>query len=216
MATDLTAAGLAHDLNNVFETILEAAELLRTDAKCARLASTIQRSAKRGARIVEDFSEIARDLRGSIAFDAIVDNAIQQMQDFLDITHSAEIEFKREIEPGLRLPGMSTEWERVFVNFFMNAAQVMPKECVVEIKAKRKEDGEIRITVANSGPGIPEDILPHIFEAHFSTRKPRSKSDRAGLGLHIVRTIVTENGGTVKAVNRAAGGAQFTILLPGV
>ena len=216
MLLDLAAAGLAHDLNNVFETILEAAELLRSDAKHARLAATIQRSAKRGARIVEDFSEMARDLRGSIAFDAIVDNAIQQMQDFLDIMHSAEIEFKREIEPGLRLPGMSTEWERVLVNFFMNAAQVMPKECVVEIKARKKEDGEIRITVANSGPGIPEEILPRIFEAHFSTRKPRSKSDRSGLGLHIVQTIVMQNGGTVKVANRAAGGAQFTILLPGV
>jgi signal transduction histidine kinase len=216
MPTDLTAAGLAHDLNNVFETILEAAEILRSDAKYTRLAATIQRSAKRGARIVDDFSEMARDLRGSIAFDAIVDNAIQQMQDFLDITHSAEIEFRREIEPGLRLPGRSTEWERVLVNFFMNAAQVMPKECVVEIKARKKEDGEVRITVANSGPGIAEDILPHVFEAHFSTRKPRSKSDRSGLGLHIVQTIVTQNGGTVKVANRAAGGAQFTILLPDV
>jgi two-component system NtrC family sensor kinase len=216
MSTDFTAAGLAHDLNNVFETILEAAELLGNDAKSTRLAATIKRSAKRGARIVEDFSEIARDLRGSIAFDAIVDNAIQQMQDFLDITHSPEMEFNREIEPGLRLPGMSTEWERVLVNFFMNASQVMPKECVIEIKARKMEDGEIRITVANSGPGIPEDILPRIFEAHFSTRKPRNKSDRAGLGLHIVQTIVTQNGGTVKAANRSAGGAQFTILLPGV
>jgi signal transduction histidine kinase len=136
------------------------------------------------------------------------------MQDFLDITHSAPIEFRREIEPGLRLPGMSTEWERVFVNFFMNAAQVMPKDCEVEIKAKKKEDGEIRITVANSGPGIPDEVLPHMFEAHFSTRKPRSKSDRSGLGLHIVKTIVTQNGGSVKGAIRAAGGAQFTILLP--
>ena len=215
MSTDLTAAGLAHDLNNVFETILEAAQLLSSDAKHARLAAAIKRSAKRGARIVEDFSEIARDLLGSIAFDGIVDNAIQQMQDFLDITHSAPIEFKRDIEPGLKLPGMSTEWERVLVNFFMNAAQVMPKDCVVELKARKKDDGEIRITVANSGPGIPEEILPHIFEAHFSTRKPRSKPDRSGLGLHIVQTIVTQNGGTVKVANRASGGAQFTILLPG-
>ena len=216
MSTDLTAAGLAHDLNNVFETILEAAELLRSDPKYSRLAATIQRSAKRGARIVDDFSEMARDLRGSIAMDAILDNAVQQMQDFLDITHSAPIEFKRDIEAGLRLPGMSTEWERVFVNFFMNAAQVMPKDCVIEIKGKKKDDGEIRITVANSGPGIAEEILPHVFEAHFSTRKPRSKSDRSGLGLHIVQTIVTQNGGTVKVANRAVGGAQFTILLPGV
>ena len=216
MAADLTAAGLAHDLNNVFETIMEAAELLRSDVKYARLAATIQRSAKRGARIVEDFSEIARDLRGSTAVDAILDNAVQQMQDFLDITHSSPIEFSRDIEPGLRLPGLSTEWERVFVNFFMNASQVMPKDCVVDIKAKKKEDGDIRISVANSGPGIPDEILPHVFEAHFSTRKPRGKSDRSGLGLHIVQTIVTQNGGTVKVANRAVGGAQFTILLPGV
>ncbi len=215
MATDLTAAGLAHDLNNVFETISEAAEVLRSEPKYSRLGATIQRSVKRGVRIVEDFSEIAQDLRASTSLDAILDNAIQQMQDFLDITHSAPLEFQREIESGQRLPGTSTEWERVFVNFFMNAAQVMPKECVVVIKARRHEDGGIRIHVENSGPGIPDEVLPHIFEAHFSTKKPRSKSARSGLGLHIVKTIVTQNGGTVRAANRSEGGAQFTILLPG-
>jgi two-component system NtrC family sensor kinase len=216
MATDLTAAGLAHDLNNVFETIQEGAELLRSDPKYTRLAATIQRSVKRGVRIVEDFSEIAQELSGTIAIDAILDNAIQQMQDFLDIMHSAPIEFTREIEPSLRLPGMSTGWERVFVNFFMNAAQVMPKECEVVIRACKDKDGGIQIQVENSGPGIPEEVLPHIFEAHFSTKKPRSKSARSGLGLHIVQTIVTQNGGTVQAANRTEGGAQFTILVPAV
>lgn len=59
--TELTVAGLAHDLNNVFETLAESAELLGRDPKWARLAGTIRRCVTRGGRIVESLSETARD-----------------------------------------------------------------------------------------------------------------------------------------------------------
>jgi signal transduction histidine kinase len=66
--------------------------------------------------------------------------------------------------------------------------------------------------VSDSGPGISAKALPLIFEPHFSTR-----AKRTGLGLHIVKTIVTEHQGSVTAANCPSGqGAQFQIHLPSI
>ena len=209
--SDLTVAGLAHDLNNVFETIGEAADLLASDPKWVKLAATIQRSVERGSRIVESFSESVCE---ALDLDKILDNAIQHATDFLRATHSAELRFQRDVESGLRLPGPPACWERVFVNLFLNTAQVMPHDAELEIRARRGES-ETEIVVTDNGPGIPEQILPQIFEPHVSTKKPRSKNTRAGLGLHIVQTIVCQHGGSVTAGNRDDGaGARFRIALP--
>lgn len=207
--TELTIAGLAHDLNNVFETLAESAELLGRDPKWAKLAGTIRRCVTRGGRIVESLSETARE-SGDVQ--GVLDNAILHADDFLQVTRAATVVWNSEIEPGLRLPGPSGAWERVFVNLFLNAVQMKPEEAVIEIQARRAGEALV-ITVADNGPGIPEEILPHIFEPRFTTKRSRS---RTGLGLHIVSSIVRENGGEVAAENRDTRGAKFTITLPGV
>lgn len=205
--TELTVAGLAHDLNNVFETLAESAELLGRDPKWTRLAATIRRSVTRGSRIVESLTETARE---SGEVQAVLENAIQHADDFLQVTRAATVTWHREIEPGLRLPGSTAGWERVFVNLFLNAAQIKPEEAVIEIAARRRAENLV-ITVADNGPGISAEILPHIFEPRFTTKRSRS---RTGLGLHIVSSIVQSNGGTVSAENREPRGALFTITLP--
>ena len=205
--TELTVAGLAHDLNNVFETLAESAELLGRDPKWARLAATIRRSVTRGGRIVDSLTETARE---SGEAQAVVDNAIQHADDFLQVTRAATVSWHREIEPGLRLPGSTAAWERVFVNLFLNAVQIKPEEAVIEIRARRQAE-KLVITVADNGPGISAEILPHIFEPRFTTKRSRS---RTGHGLHIVSSIVRANGGTVNAENREPRGALFTITLP--
>lgn len=205
--TELTVAGLAHDLNNVFETLSESAELLTRDPKWARLAATIRRCVTRGSRIVESLTETARD-SGDVQ--GVLDNAILHADDFLQVTRAATVTWNSEIEPGLRLPGSTAAWERVFVNLFLNAAQIKPEEAVIEIRARREAEALV-ITVADNGPGISAEILPHIFEPRFTTKRSRS---RTGLGLHIVSSIVRENGGTVAAENREPRGAVFTITLP--
>ena len=75
----------------------------------------------------------------------------------------------------------------------------------------------MRVTVRDTGPGIPEDHLPHIFDRFYksdaSRTDPYSKSG-SGLGLSIVKAIVERHGGTVAAANVPGGGAEFTINLP--
>lgn len=206
LAPDLNLEGLVHDLNNVFETISEAAELLEDDPKWTSLAAVIHRGVSRGRRIVGSYSASAR---GEQEFDLILDNSIEFALDLLNAVHAAPVEFVRKVAPGIRITGSATSWERVFLNLFLNAAQAMKHGGVIEIRATCGEDG-IEIRVSDNGCGIPAHILPRIFDPHFSTR-----SSNSGLGLHIVKSLVTENGGTVHAENRKnASGAAFSIHVP--
>jgi len=73
----------------------------------------------------------------------------------------------------------------------------------------RTEEGEYRIEMSDTGPGIAENIQQKIFEPFFST-----KSHGMGLGLAIVSRIVTEHGGNVAVQNEPGRGARFTVRLP--
>jgi signal transduction histidine kinase len=117
------------------------------------------------------------------------------------------------LEPGIRLKGLPGAWERVFVNLFLNAAQAMKHSGTVHVRSRGGSAG-VEIVVWDEGPGIPPEILPEIFQPHFSTKSSRRPAFK-GLGLHIVDSVVRQNGGAVTAANRAGGaGAEFTIRLP--
>mgnify|MGYP000056337283 CR=1 FL=1 len=71
------------------------------------------------------------------------------------------------------------------------------------------------LTVADNGPGIPEEDLPRVFERFYRVDKARSRAaGGTGLGLSIVQDTVTKRGGTVSAANRPEGGAVFTVRWP--
>lgn len=202
----LALEGLVHDLNNVFETIADAAELLAADPNYTFLAAALRRSVLRGRRIVEDFTVSAL---GPQDFAALLDSAIEFAGDLFQALQAPPVEFRRRLEPGIRVRGSFAAWERVLVNLFVNAAQAMKEGGTIEVSAREVDDA-VEIAVADGGPGIPAEILPEIFKPHFSTKSPK-----AGLGLHIVQSIVTQNGGVVTAANRTdAPGAVFSIRVP--
>lgn len=204
---DLTLQGLVHDLNNVFETISEAAELLAGDERWRELAETLARSVDRGRRIVGLYAD---QNRAGAELSEIVDRAETFLRDFLRHLAGTKIRVQRRIEKDHRLPGNPGDWERVFMNLLLNAAQAMKDRGggTIEVHS-RVENGSLVVEVLDDGPGIDEAILPRIFTARFSTR-----SKQAGLGLHIVRTLVEGNGALVSAANRPGGGAAFTIRAP--
>jgi len=205
-AADLTLEGLIHDLNNVFQSVSEVADLLEKDPKWHDVAGTLQRSVRQGCRIVDSLLGGARQPQD---LETILDNSIVFASDLFRALHAPPVKFERTVEPGLRLCGAGAAWERVLLNLFLNAAQAMKNGGVIEISARRCGDA-IEISVEDSGPGIPPEILPRIFEPHFST-----KSSSSGLGLHIVKSVVTAGGGTISVENRReSSGAKFTIRLP--
>jgi len=193
---DLTLEGLVHDLNNVFQTISESAELLEDDPKWEKLAHTLRRSADRGHRIAHSILETNRS---PIELAPIIENASQFCQDYLECANRPKLEFSSEIDADFRLKGDAAGWERVFVNLFLNSAQAGAK--TIRLHAQGSE-----IVVSDDGPGIALELLPRIFQPRVST-----KSIISGLGLYVVQSIVEQNGGLVTAANGPNGGAVFTM-----
>ncbi len=99
---------------------------------------------------------------------------------------------------------------QVFVNLFMNAMYAMPKGGEINIKVK-VEKPWMEISIHDSGPGIPEDVLPRVTEALFTTKG----GDGSGLGLSICKEIVEiEHQGELIIQNHSKGGAEVIIRLP--
>lgn len=90
----------------------------------------------------------------------------------------------------------------------LNAAEATEGSGKIVLSAEATE-GAVEIAVSDAGPGIPESMLPSIFQPYFTT-----KAQGTGLGLSIARKSVEAHGGTLRAENRAGGGARFTIRIP--
>jgi len=197
----LALRGLAHDLNNIFETLAEASELLDGDERWKALAAVIGRSVDRGRRVT---ASLHASGASHVDLAAVVAHAMDSSTDFVQAARLAPLRFVVLIEPGLTVYGIAGAWERVFANLFTNAARENPAGGVITVEGRRVADG-VEIAVRDDGAGIPEDLLDRIFEAGVSSRESGT-----GLGLHIVRSIVEGFGGTVRALNR--NGAVFEIL----
>jgi signal transduction histidine kinase len=195
---ELTIEGLIHDLQNVFQTIGESAELLQEDPKWARIAATLQRTVHHGQRLVNSIRE---NKRSSANAASVISSAVQFARDYLECVHGPEIEVSQDIEPDLQLPGDPAAWERVLVNLLVNAAEAGAKH--VHLLACPDE-----VVVRDDGHGISPELLPHIFQPHVST-----KAILSGLGLYVVQSIVEQHGGTVTASNLHGGGAEFRMRL---
>jgi signal transduction histidine kinase len=203
--TDLTLACLIHDLNNMFQTLVEAGDVLSSDPRWAPLAATILRSVERGKSIT---ASLQSGGDSGAPLETIVEHAISFVEDSLSASGAAPIRFICRLDPEIELR-RNWAWERVFINLFTNAQRAMPEGGVIEVHARQIGE-RIEITVRDEGPGIPAEILDEIFRPHVTTR-----ASGGGLGLHIVETIVKQNDGRVRAANRRdRRGAEFIITLP--
>lgn len=112
--------------------------------------------------------------------------------------------------------GDADRLEQALQNVAANAIRHTPDGGTVTLRAEPAGE-RVRITIADSGPGIPPEHLPHIFDRFYkadAARAGRGVASGSGLGLSIVRAIVVRHGGDVHASNAPGGGAMFTILLP--
>lgn len=174
--TKLAIEGLAHDLNNVLQTIPHPASLVPSGGTHAGPAAIIARSVGQCRRILRPEGSAAP---ASLA--EAIENAAAFAQDALELSGGKALEL---------------------------AAHSAGRECVRAAIEAFRSSGELVIQAADDGPGIPGHLLHAIFTPRFST------SHGAGLGLHIVSSVVQDLGGTVSAANAPTGGAVFTIRLP--
>jgi signal transduction histidine kinase len=127
------------------------------------------------------------------------------------------ITLEREISPGVDVvTGDANRLEQALQNLAANAVRHTPEGGRIRLAASRTADG-VRITVQDSGPGIPEEHLARVFDRFYKVDTSRTGTalpSGSGLGLSIVQAIVRRHGGHIDAGNVPGGGARFTIVLP--
>src|SRR5205823_14739299 len=125
-----------------------------------------------------------------------------------DVTVTAEVD-----SDGCRVLADRAQLLQVFLNLTLNAFEAMsairPDARHLVIHAGGNGNGEIVVSVRDSGPGFPEGMVEQLFEPFFST-----KAEGTGMGLAISRSIIEAHGGTLSGENCDNGGACFTVRLP--
>lgn len=106
----------------------------------------------------------------------------------------------------------ASSMNQVWTNIIINACDALDGKGEILISA-REQNGYILVEISDNGPGISEEILPHIFEINFTT-KNQGAAFGLGLGLAISRDIVEQAGGLISAANKDSGGAVFRVMLP--
>ena len=214
----LLSASVAHELNTPLSVLRGSIEQLQesiADPHARERLARIRRVTERLGRISESLLDFSRtrqsDQCGPVKLRALVDEAWGLLA--IDERASA-VSFRNEIPEEWEAPGDDDRLMQVFVNLLKNGIFALEQGGGITVGAHKDRDagGEwIAIDVDDDGPGIPEEVLPNIFEAFVSSRLD---SRGTGLGLTVADGIVQQHGGQLIAANRPEGGARLTVRLP--
>ncbi|HXG61898.1 MAG TPA: ATP-binding protein [Planctomycetota bacterium] len=200
------AAGLAHEIRNPLAGIQLYAALLRRelghDAEKAACLDRILSAVCGLEKLVDDMLTFGRDLEPRRSFQPFG----PRVREALDLARAAIEEKKIDVICDLDATPVDLDGEmmrRVFLNLVLNAVEAMPPGGRLSIRSSGRT-----ISFADTGPGIPPEILEKLFTP-FVTGKAKG----TGLGLAIAHKIVEAHGGLIEARNDPAGGAVFTIRL---
>ncbi len=230
-ANEQFAADVAHELKNPLTSIrsaVETAELVRDPVQLERLRAVIAQDVRRLDRLITDISnasrleaEMTRVPNEQIDIARFVGDVVHTYEGLGASSNVASVRFAdKTMGARLIVRGREGPLGQVIRNLIDNARSFSPQGAVVFVSLDQTNDGPqtiARITVEDSGPGVPEDKLDTIFNRFYTDRpKGTAFGNNSGLGLSIVRQIVTTHRGRVWAVNRNEGGARFTVDLPAV
>jgi signal transduction histidine kinase/HAMP domain-containing protein len=208
-------AGVAHELNNPLTVLVGTADMIEAEAPP---------SLQRHLRLMREGITAAQFVvRGLLTFGRQMPLAktqvdmVELIEKVLALTfgelHVTEVTVSKEMAPGLPpVWADANQLQQVLVNLITNAKQAMADvegERRLRICLQRADPARVRIQVADTGPGIPADVVSKIFDPFVTT-----KTEGTGLGLSISYGIVREHGGTLTVESPPGQGAVFTIELP--
>jgi PAS domain S-box-containing protein len=215
-------ASLIHELSNSLTILFLQAQLLSKKAPPAspyeENLAVIRDQARRMIQMVDNLRATAEPDQ-TVLESTDVNALIEKTLDLQSHQIEADgIHFATDLDPSLPDTGADPyKLQQVLVNLINNARQAMASQqagtLVVTTRAIPSEDDApptLQVRVTDDGPGIPRQVMPHIFQPFFTTKEGKGM----GLGLSICEQIAKEHGGRLWAENNEAGGATFILELP--
>ena len=205
------SASAAHELKTPLATILVNLEVLELDGKTSpdrmeKVLTIVKANTERMIRLVEDH-EMEEEVELGEVF-AITLYELSPLIRKKDLTVSIEN------TPDISLTGNRIMLYRVISNLLENAAKYNREHGSISIVTGR-EDNDVTVKIEDTGIGIPEEALPHIFEPFYRVDQSRSRTvGGAGLGLPLVKDIVEKHGGEVAVKSTAGEGTTFILRFP--
>gem|GEM_PF-64629 len=217
-------AVVSHDLRSPLTAIRTAAELLRRLssegdllARVRKQADTIRRSADRMNRLIDDLLDLASIDAGTLSIEARPQSLEELVRDARELfePQAAEkgLQLTFDVEPGLILWCDKERILQALGNLLSNAIKFTPPGGRIRLRAEAEAGTEdIRLSVADTGPGIPLAAQPHIFDRYW--HGAQHKREGHGLGLSIAKGIVESHGGQIRLERTSGAGSTFSFSLP--
>lgn len=211
------AAGVAHEINNPLAGIRNAFELFKSGTAADHphfdLIELVDREIERISSIVHQMYQLYRRtpqpavefaLRDAVAdVVCLLEGGARKRRIVLRLDESSN-------DGRVLLP--EGEVKQILYNLIRNAVQASPTDSAVVVSLERVND-DVAVHVSDTGPGIPETILPRIFEPFFST-KPSEPKTGMGLGLSVSRSLTEMMGGRISVDTKPGEGSIFTVVFP--
>ena len=223
-ARDDLVAVVSHDLRNPLGVIqMQAAVLLQTvggNEEFSRRIQTstdhIQRAVRRMNTLIRDLLDLAKLEAGRFTLQCSRCQINELIEEALLILRPLAEARQITLISDLRGAAVNADRDRIFQvlsNLVGNAIKFTPERGSICVRAEAL-NAEVRVTVSDTGPGIPEHQLANVFDRYWQAR--RSDQEGSGLGLFIAKGIVEAHGGSIWAEAHVGRGATFTFMLPRV
>ena len=213
---------VSHDLRTPLASIIASAgSLLQQDVQWTEeerrdFAKAIEEEGERLNRLVGNLLDLSQIQAGSLVpqrgwydLSALVDDVLGRLRSVTS-RHRVTASVEQELPPVFL---DYTEIDEVLTNLIENAAKHTPPGSEITIRVTRENDS-VRVEVADTGPGIPPDALPQLFEPFYRVQREGQVVKGAGLGLAVAKGLVEAHAGHIWAENREGGGASFVVTLP--
>ena len=221
-ARDDVLGVVSHDLRNPLGVISMTAtsllgERFADETRDREALHTIQRAAQWAQRLIQDLLDVSAIEAGGLSLERQLEDPVLLVMRVVMLHEEVAAERRLSLVTALpeRLPPVDVDADRIvqaLANLVGNACKFTPRGGTVRVGAEQR-DGELRFVVADTGPGIPAEHAPHVFDRFWTARRG-ARARGTGMGLAIVRGIAEAHGGRVALENVASGGATFVVTLP--
>lgn len=205
-------AGVAHEVRNPLAAIRSTVQLWQRLPDRSRSPESLDAVIRSVDRLNETVSQLLYFSRadGTLREPVDVNRLLSETLELFAAQSAAQrVALLTRLSDDVRgLEGSPAALRQVFVNLTTNALQAMPDGGELEVMTERRGD-TVAIEFSDSGPGIPAEVEPHLFEPFYTTRP-----EGTGLGLALCREIILQHDGTIECVAPSTRGARFRIELP--